>query len=65
MSEWLKAHAWKLIPLARADAHQTPPTHFRINDFHNIDARRCLPVNDGVTTGFRGVSDTVLTQNGS
>jgi hypothetical protein len=21
MSEWLKAHAWKLIPAARADAH--------------------------------------------
>jgi hypothetical protein len=28
MSEWLKEHAWKLTPLARADAHQTSPTHF-------------------------------------
>ena len=26
MSEWFKEHAWKLIPLARADAHQNPPT---------------------------------------
>jgi len=29
MSEWLKAHAWKATPLARADAHQIPPTHLR------------------------------------
>ena len=29
MSEWLKEHAWKLTPLARADAHQIPPTQFR------------------------------------
>src|ERR1700737_1741969 len=28
-SEWLKEHAWKLTPAARADAHQDPPTHFR------------------------------------
>jgi len=30
MAEWLKAHAWKLIPFARADAHRIPPTHFRL-----------------------------------
>jgi hypothetical protein len=29
MSEWLKEHAWKLTPAARADAHDIPPTHFR------------------------------------
>jgi hypothetical protein len=48
MSEWLKEHAWKLNPLARADAHQIPPTHFRFNDIRNIDVRRRVPVNDGV-----------------
>jgi hypothetical protein len=41
MSEWSIEHAWKLIPLARADAHQIPPTEFRgadlertLVDFH-------------------------------
>jgi hypothetical protein len=62
MSEWLKEHAWKLNLLARADAHHIPPTHFRFNEFRNIDVRRRVPVNDGVTPGFRGVCDTVLTQ---
>src|SRR5690349_19123704 len=62
MSEWLKEHAWKLTPAARADAHQIPPTQFRINDFRNIDARQRVPVNDAVAPGFRGVCDTVLTQ---
>ena len=28
-AEWLKEHAWKSIPSARADARQIPPTHFR------------------------------------
>jgi hypothetical protein len=27
MSEWSIEHAWKLIPLARADEHRYPPTH--------------------------------------
>src|SRR4029434_9746285 len=58
----MKEHAWKLIPLAGANAHETPPTHFRFNDFRNIDVRRRVPVNDGVAPGFRGVCDTVLTQ---
>jgi hypothetical protein len=26
MSEWSIEHAWKLIPFARADAHQIPPS---------------------------------------
>jgi hypothetical protein len=59
---WLKEHAWKLNLLARADAHQIPPTQFRFNDFRNIDVRRRVPVNDGVAPGFQGVCDTVLTQ---
>jgi hypothetical protein len=63
MSEWSIEHAWKLNPAARADAHQIPPTHFRFNDFRNIDTGRCVPVSDGVVPGFRGSSDTVLTQN--
>jgi hypothetical protein len=33
MSEWLKEHAWKLIPVALSNAHPHAPTHSRINDF--------------------------------
>jgi hypothetical protein len=62
MSEWLKEHAWKSTPLARADAHQNAPTHLQINDFRNIDARRRVLVNHRVDRGFEGVCDTVLTQ---
>src|SRR5204863_2036042 len=62
MSEWLKEHAWKLVPLARADAHQIPPTHSRSTTSRNSDVRRRVPVNGGVAPGFRGVCDTVLTQ---
>src|SRR5207253_5320 len=62
MAEWSIAHAWKLNPLARADAHQIPPTHFRFNDSRNIDMRRRVPVNEGVAPRLRGVCDTVLTQ---
>jgi hypothetical protein len=65
MSEWLKEHAWKLNPLARADAHQIPPTHFRSTTSRNNDLLQRVPVNNGVVPGFRGVCDTVLTQNGS
>jgi hypothetical protein len=63
MSEWLKEHAWKLNPLTRADAHQIPPTHFRSTSSRNNDRLQHVPVNDGVDPGFRGVCDTVLTQN--
>jgi hypothetical protein len=62
MSEWLKEHAWKLNPAARADAHQIPPTQFPINDLHDIDMRRSVAVSEGVSPGFRGPCDTVLTQ---
>ena len=62
MSEWLKEHAWKLMPLARADAHQSPPTHFRSTTSRNIDTRLRVPVTEGVCLGFRGACDTVLTQ---
>jgi len=62
MAEWLKAHAWKLIPFARADAHRIPPTHFRLTTCSYNDVPRCVPVNDGVAPGFRGVCDTVLTR---
>jgi hypothetical protein len=48
MSEWLKEHAWKSTRAARADAHQILPTHFRFNDFCNIDVRRSVPVNPGI-----------------
>ena len=63
MSEWLKEHDWKVNLLARAEAHQNPPTQFRFNDFRNINVLRRLPVSDDVAPGFRGVCDTVLTQS--
>jgi hypothetical protein len=62
MSEWSIEHAWKLIPSARSDAHQTPPTQFPSTTSRNNDMHRRVPVNDGVSQGFRGVCDTVLTQ---
>jgi len=62
MSEWLKEHAWKLIPLARADTHQIASTQVPSTTFHNNDARRCVPSNDIVRQGLTGVCDTVLTQ---
>jgi hypothetical protein len=62
MSEWLKEHAWKLIPLARADAHQNAPTHSGSTTSTNNDLLQRVPVNDRVAPGFRGVCDTVLTQ---
>ena len=58
----LKEHAWKLIPLARADPHRNAPTHSRSTTSRNNDVRRSVPVNHGVWPGFEGVSDTVLTQ---
>jgi hypothetical protein len=64
MSEGLKEHAWKLNPLARADAHQIAPTHSRSATSRNNDVHWCIPVNRGVDPGFRGVCDTVLTQFG-
>ena len=59
----MKEHAWKLLPLARADAHRIPPTQFRSTTSRNNDLLQRVPVNDGVCPGFRGVCDTVLTQN--
>jgi hypothetical protein len=63
MSEWLKEHAWKLISLARADTHEIASTHFRSTTSRNNDLLQRVPLNDGVAPGFRGVCDTVLTQN--
>jgi len=48
MSEWLKEHAWKLIPLARADAHRNAPTHSRSTTSCNNDMPRRGPVNHDV-----------------
>src|SRR6476646_6498496 len=62
MAEWSIAHAWKLIPLARADAHGIPPTHSRSTTSRNNDLLQRVPVSDGVAPGFRGVCDTVPTQ---
>src|SRR5262245_46428378 len=62
MSEWSIEHAWKSTLLARADAHEIPPTHSRSTTSPNIDTRRHVFVNHGVHRGFEGVCDTVLTQ---
>ena len=64
MAERSSAHDWKSTLLARADAHEIPPTQFRINDFRNIDTRRRVLVNHRVDRGFEGSCDTVLTQSG-
>jgi len=52
-----------LIPSARADAHQRPPTLFRSTTSRNNGMRRRVPVNDGLRRGFQGICDTVLTQH--
>ena len=49
--------------LARADAHRNAPTPSRSTTSRNNDRLQRVPVNDGVAPGFRGVCDTVLTQN--
>jgi hypothetical protein len=54
MSEWLKEHAWKLVLLARADAHQISPTHLRSTISRNNDLYERVPVNADVDPGFRG-----------
>src|SRR5690349_17822631 len=54
MSEWLKEHAWKLTPAARADAYEIPPTHARSTTSRSIDTRRRVPVDHDVCPGFRG-----------
>jgi hypothetical protein len=51
----LKEHAWKLMPVARADAHrnaltQFPPTTSRYNDVH-----RSVPVTTLFTKVSRGI----------
>jgi hypothetical protein len=63
MAEWLKAHAWKLIPVALSNAHRHAPTHSASTSSRNKDEHRSVPVDHGVCPGLQGVSDTVLTQN--
>jgi hypothetical protein len=48
MSEWLKEHAWKEIPAARADEHQDPPTHFPSSTCRNNDVPRSVPLHHGI-----------------
>jgi hypothetical protein len=57
-----KEHAWQLVPLARANAHQIASTQFPSATSRNVSVPLCVPVNSGVAPGFRGVCDTVLTQ---
>jgi hypothetical protein len=61
----VKEHAWKLTPAARADAHQIPPAHVGSISSRYNEVLRDAPVSDVVHRGFRGVCDTVLTQNDS
>jgi hypothetical protein len=51
--------------LQRSDAHQHSPTHWPSTTSRNDDVHQRLPVNRRVCPGFRGVCDTVLTQNRS
>ena len=62
-SDCLKEHAWKLIPLARADGHRNALTHVPLTTVCNNDLLRRLPVNHSLCHGFRGSCDTVLTQD--
>jgi hypothetical protein len=48
MSEWLKEHAWKFIPDARADAHQILPAKFRSTASRNNDVHLHVLVNQPV-----------------
>ena len=54
MSEWLKEHAWKWMPAARADAHQHPPTQFPLTTSRNNDVRRRVPSITVFARGFGG-----------
>jgi hypothetical protein len=63
MSEWSIEHAWKLTPAARADAYEIPPTHVRSSSSRYNEVLHDAAVSDVVHRGFRGVCDTVLTQN--
>jgi hypothetical protein len=62
MSEWSIEHAWKSDLFTRADAQQNPPTHVRSISSRYNEVLRDAPVSDDVHRGFRGVCDTVLTQ---
>src|SRR5262245_37304638 len=63
MAEWSIAHAWKSDRFTRTDASQDPPTHVRSISSRYNEVLRDAPVSDSVHPGFRGVCDTVLTQN--
>ena len=63
MAEGLKAHAWKLIPLACVDAHHNPPTHARSTTSHQTSYASTCPRKRRCLTWFRVACDTVLTQN--
>jgi len=57
------SHLSALDSTMRADVHQIPPTQFRSTTSRKNDLHQRIPVTDGVALGFRGVCDTVLTQN--
>ena len=44
----MKEHAWKLIPLARADAHRQASTQLPSTTSRNNDMRLSVPVSDSV-----------------
>jgi hypothetical protein len=48
MSEWLKEHAWKLIPATRADAQRDAPTRSPSTTSRNNDMHRGIPVTEGI-----------------
>jgi hypothetical protein len=54
MSEWSIEHAWKLIPLARADAHRNAPTHSRSATSRNKRCASEWPRKSRCLTGVSG-----------
>jgi hypothetical protein len=53
MSEWLKEHAWKVLPATFTKRHPRTPTHSRINGLLPSRVRRCDAVFVHVLRGFR------------
>src|SRR4051812_1929172 len=53
MSEWLKEHAWKVLPATCTKRHPRTPTHSRINELRQSRALRCAAVFVHVRRGSR------------
>jgi hypothetical protein len=54
MSEWLKEHAWKVLPAAFTERHRSTATHNQVNGLRLPNAPRCDAVFVPVLRGFQG-----------